>query len=779
LAANGAIGLVMTVDSSQLSAPPATGQTVVYQFQATNTGNVSLSQVAVTSPLPGLDPLSATWPGPVGSLAPGQTATAQATYRLTQADLDAGQLSATATATGLTPVGLSVPPSQATVDLPLARASGLNLTKLADTSQLTSPPQAGQTVTYNFTVTNAGNVTASQVTVIDPLPGLSNLTYAWPGPAGQLAPGQTASAQATYQLTQADLDAGQVASTATAAGFGPGQTILPNPPQAPLTTPLTAAPELSLSRGVYRLLDAPADGRIGPGDVWRTAAETPQEMVYLFEVRNTGNVTVHDVSLTHRQFTGARPTPTVTCPTEAAALAPNQSVTCSARYLLSQADIDAGDVLSQVGATGRPAGGAQSPAQVGSTLASALIESQHQPALTVEATPSMTDPTDFAVGAEIEFSFNVTNTGNVTLSDPGVAVVSFNGHTGLDQIDCPSDPLAPGAMIVCRVTHVLNQGDIDARRVDLTVTAAGASPGSRAQGGLPVTTVPSPADATFVLGRHQPALSLVKSSSAAGQDSLVVDDQVTYTFVVRNTGNVTMSSIALVDDDFSGFGPLSDIDCPADRLAPNQTMTCQATYTVTLEDIDAGGLSNHATVTGLSPVPLDGQAVPVEDDSRTALPALAEPRLELIQTGSRRTDGPASLGEIVDYRFVVLNTGNVTVRELTVVGQAFSGAGALSDVVCEETTLRPGESTACTATYALTATEVAQGGILTNQAVAVGLTPQGGPVESVEAVAEVQLPLPATGAPSGLTAWLVAAGFSLFGGCWLLLVRRRTRRLEG
>jgi uncharacterized repeat protein (TIGR01451 family) len=777
LAPDGAIDLIKAADRSQLSDPPAAGQTVAYSFSATNVGNVTLNQVVITDPLPGLDPLVEVWPGTPGQLAPGQTVTAQATYRLTQTDLDAGRLSNTATARGVTPAGASVTPSQFTVSFPLARAQGLSLTKLADTSQLSDPPQSGQTVTYDFSVTNAGNVTVSQVTVIDPLPGLSALTYAWPGPVGLLAPGQTVTAQATYHLTQADLDAGRVASTATAEGVGPDRLALPNPPQAPLTTPLTAAPGLSLGRGVYRLLDAPADGRIGSGDSWQTLAETPQEMVYLFEVRNTGNVTVHDVSLTHRQFTGARPIPTVTCPAEAAALAPGQAVTCSARYLLSQADVDAGDVLSQVGASGQPAGGPQAPAQVASPLASALIESQHQPALTVEATPSMTDPADFTVGAEVEFTFNVTNTGNVTLSDPSVAVVSFNGHTSLDQIDCPGDPLAPGALVVCQVTHVLNQGDIDARRVDLTVTASGASPGSRASGGLPVTPVPSPADAAFVLGLHQPALSLVKSSSAAGQAILTVGEEVTYSFVVRNTGNVTMSSIDLVDDDFSGFGPLSDVACPTDQLAPDQSMTCQATYVVTLEDIDAGGLTNHATVTGLGPVPLDDDhPATVEDDSQSALPAQAEPRLELIQTGSRRTDGPTSLGEIVDYRFVVLNTGNVTVQELTVVGQAFSGAGPLSDVVCQETTLRPGESTLCWATYALTATEVAQGGLLTNLAVASGVTAQGGPVESVEAEAEVQLPLPETGAPGGLAVWLVAAGLSLLGGWALLLLRRRTRR---
>jgi uncharacterized repeat protein (TIGR01451 family) len=771
----GAVGLTLTADSSQLSDPPVAGQTVTYLFSATNTGNVTLRQLVLVDPLPGLDAPTHLWPGPPGQLAPGQTVTARADYRLTQADIDRGQLTNDATVEGLTPVGLAVQPAQGSAVVALAPAARLELSKQADTSQLSDPPQAGQTVTYRFTVVNTGNVSVHRVAVVDPLDGLSDLDYVWPGPTGQLAPGQSVTAQATYRLTQADLDRGQLSSTATAEAEGPDQSVLPETPSASLTTPLTAAPQLGLGRGVYRLLDAPLDDRIGDDPADRAEATSPQEIVYLFEVRNLGNVTVYDVSLSHRHFDGARPTPTVTCPDQAAALAPGQFVVCSARYLLSQADVDAGEVVSRVQASGQPAGGQVPPTLVSSEV-SALIASPHQPALTVEVASSLTETADYVLGATVEFTFWITNTGNVTLSDPAIEVVFFNGQSALDQIVCPTDDVAPGGSIVCQAEHVLAQGDIDARRIDLTVAAQGDSPGSRAVGGLPVTTVPSLSAATFAQGAHQPSLSLVKSSSAVGQDSLAVGDEVTYSFVVRNTGNVTMSAISLTDDDFSGFGPLSDIDCPQDQLGPEQSMTCQATYIVEQEDVDAGVLTNHAVVTGLSPIPL-GEDDPVEasDQSQTALPALAEPSLDLVQTGSRRTDGPASLGEIVDYRFVVLNTGNVTVTELTVLGLSFSGAGPLSDVVCQDTVLRPGQSTECQATYALTATEVAQGGVLLNQAVASGLTPLGETIDSLEAEAEIQLPLPPTGAPAGLGAWVAAAGLCFLLGCLLVLVARRRR----
>ncbi|MBK0296475.1 DUF11 domain-containing protein, partial [Bacillus sp. S34] len=68
--------------------------------------------------------------------------------------------------------------------------------------------RAGDTVNYTFTVRNSGNTTLTGVTVADPLTGLSAITYAWPGTAGRLTPGQSASGTATYKLTQKDVDAG-------------------------------------------------------------------------------------------------------------------------------------------------------------------------------------------------------------------------------------------------------------------------------------------------------------------------------------------------------------------------------------------------------------------------------------------------------------------------------------------------------------------------------------------------------------------------------------------
>ena len=76
---------------------------------------------------------------------------------------------------------------------------------------------AGETIGYMFTVRNIGAVTLTNVMVSDPLVAVSG------GPI-ELAPGAEDSTTftATYLITPADLDAGQVYNTATATGEDPG-----------------------------------------------------------------------------------------------------------------------------------------------------------------------------------------------------------------------------------------------------------------------------------------------------------------------------------------------------------------------------------------------------------------------------------------------------------------------------------------------------------------------------------------------------------------------------
>lgn len=182
------------------------GQVVAYSFLVTNTGNVALTGVVVSDPLPGLSAVSC----PLSTLAPAESTTCTASYISTQADLDAGSIANTATANGTPPVGSPVTDTgSATVTA--NRGPAVTVTK---STTATTFSAVGQSLPFTITVRNSGNVTLTNVVITDPNAVLGTCTPAAPA---TLAPSQTMTCSATHAVTQADLTARSVSNTAYVA----------------------------------------------------------------------------------------------------------------------------------------------------------------------------------------------------------------------------------------------------------------------------------------------------------------------------------------------------------------------------------------------------------------------------------------------------------------------------------------------------------------------------------------------------------------------------------
>lgn len=122
------------------------------------------------------------------------------------------------------------------------------------------------------------------------------------------------------------------------------------------------------------------------------------------------------------------------------------------------------------------------------------------------------------------------------------------------------------------------------------------------------TTPPSP---------PAPSLSLVKTVQ---ETALTGPGQVLhYSFVVTNTGEVTLHDLSIDDGLLAAAG--IPVTCPRSTLAPSESMTCvSAEYSVTQADVDAGhvgnvGLSRGTTPTG-DPVesPTSSTNTPLDPD---------------------------------------------------------------------------------------------------------------------------------------------------------------------
>jgi len=98
----------------------------------------------------------------------------------------------------------------------------------------------------------------------------------------------------------------------------------------------------------------------------------------------------------------------------------------------------------------------------------------------------------------------------------------------------------------------------------------------------------SPIATTTVTAVQSPALTLTKSAQETSYAS--VGDILHYSYVVLNSGNVTLSGPFTVTDN------KVTVTCPVTtNLAPSASITCTASYTVIQADLDAGSITNTAT----------------------------------------------------------------------------------------------------------------------------------------------------------------------------------------
>ncbi|MBW8011625.1 MAG: hypothetical protein FVQ83_10360, partial [Chloroflexi bacterium] len=240
------------------------------------------------------------------------------------------------------------------------------------------------------------------------------------------------------------------------------------------------------------------------------------------------------------------------------------------------------------------------------------------------------------VGQVIAYEFLVTNTSNITLFN-----ITVSDDQATDE-SCPdtSGGLAPGASITCTASYTVTQADLDNGSV---VNIASASDDD-------VTT--SPTDTETATATQSPALTLVKSITANATYT-TVGQVIAYEFLVTNTGNVTLFNITVSDDQ------ATDESCPdtSGGLAPGAFITCTASYTVTQADLDAGSVVNIASAS-------DDDVTTSPTDTETAT-ATQSPALTLVKSITANATY-TSVGQVIAYEFLVTNTGNVTLFNITV-----------------------------------------------------------------------------------------------------------------
>ncbi|WP_313115423.1 DUF7507 domain-containing protein, partial [Aequorivita sediminis] len=142
----------------------------------------------------------------------------EASYTITQADIDAGEVVNQAIATGTAPDQTEVSDDSGTeinnddptiIDLCQKPEIAIVKTGVFNDENGDGCSNVDETITYTFTVTNQGNVSLSDIIVDDPLLGgpLAGPLSGDTDGDGELDVTETWIYEASYTITQADIDA--------------------------------------------------------------------------------------------------------------------------------------------------------------------------------------------------------------------------------------------------------------------------------------------------------------------------------------------------------------------------------------------------------------------------------------------------------------------------------------------------------------------------------------------------------------------------------------------
>jgi uncharacterized repeat protein (TIGR01451 family) len=600
----------------------------------------------------------------------GETMICTGFYRITPEDVKKGSVTNTASAMA----GLQEPSQSVTIYFD---PKYLTLRKIAD---LETYQAGGDKTTYTYIVKNAGSESLEgPVTISDdkmpdnqvPCPGVQTVG----NKDGVFDPGELLACTAIYTIKPEDVKKCSVTNTAIASAGG----IDSEPASVTIYCETGLLLKKSADRKTYEY----------PGDV----------INYTYAITNggaeplSGPVTVTDT---------VRDEPiTVSCPDVSKIgngddfLDPNESLSCTATYIVTQDDIYGSCVMNTAIAN---AGPIRSKPQ--SVTVCFGIPPVPPPILTKSG-----DPKTFQDGGDhiITYTYVVTNPGTGLLKGP---VTIQDDKIPADGIHCPDlstigngdDALDPTEIVTCTAHYTI-------MNCPVTNTAIASVGGIDSE----------PASVTIYCEKPDDVLLLTKRADHETYRS--VNDVIKYTYIVTNTREIPVKGPVTIQDDKISVNP---DDCPAFNTTGNgdnyldlgETIICNATYSITQPDMDKGSVTNVAAVMNVAGKIISNQ------DSVT----IYEKALELKKSADPQTY--EEVNQVIRYSYKITGRSKLPLkRRVTIQDDKISvnpdDCPAFNTTGNGDNYLDWGESITCTATatYSITQADLDHGSV-TNTATA-------------------------------------------------------------
>ncbi len=620
------------------------GTSIDWEYIVNNIGEVTLTEIHVT------DSQGVTVSCPETSLIAGDSMTCTASGTAV-----ADQYSNLGTVTARTPYDTTIGDTDASHYF--GAVPETTLVKKTNDVIVTQPSdlyiEETGNITWTYDVTNSGNVDLSNVIVVDDngTPGdINDDITVCTIPA--LAAGAT---DTTSCALNGDAVPGPYSNIAVVVGTPPGG--LDDVSDQDVSYYFGSAPGISL----VKKLDGVVTTAPGP----YLLKDDP--ITWTYEVYNTGNVELTNVTVIDDNGTADIGDDITICSGLTIAAGGSDLSNCSLPDTVNE-----GSYHNVATVTGTP------PVGSNVTATSDGYYFGSNPIVTIEYSVN-DDVADSSpglyvlTGSTLNLNYLVTNAGNVDLT--GILVTDGVGNS----ITCPETTLLHGDSMTCTATMTALS---DQQNILANVTATPPSPLANIQASDPI----------YYFG-SSPSLTLDKKTNDQQGDSVpgvyvLTGSTVNWSYLVTNTGNVTLTGVTVVDDNGTPANSADDFiptGCEDISLVPDEQVTCAWSDTAV-----EGQYTNTADVTGNPPAPLS--QVNASDTSHYFGTTLSVSLVK--QTNgddAETTPGPLiAVGDPVDWTYSITNNSNVPV-DFTIVD-----VPAVT-ITCDKNALAVGENIICTA----------------------------------------------------------------------------------
>lgn len=604
--------------------------TILYDFLVASKGMVPevLENIVITDPL--IPDLESIIHGPFndvndnGLLEPDEEWRFTAEYTFTQDDLNIGEVINQATVTAniegssiqledLSDNDSYLEDDETVVDISLCQEPEIGLVKTGTLIDIDNDG-CNDHIQYAFTAFNLGNVALINISIQDSLLGEEIILISGDvNDDGILSLDEQWTYTALYDLTQADIDNGQVQNIAQifAATFNGSDVSdfshFSQPDLDDFTVTVLNGDECDdygspiglIKQGT--LLDFDADG-------------CDDHIQYDFSLINNGPLPIEQVILNDPLFGGEITGPESGDDNDDGILDQGEVWSYIRYYDIQQSDIDVGQVLNQADVSGtllnlqvQDLSDDDSYAEDDITVidVSGTCDEHNGPLGLIKMGMLINNDSDCS--NVIAYSFTIINQGpvnlnQVTLQDNGLGLGNIQGpESGDDNND---GILSPNEEWVYSAEYGITQADIDAGEV-INQAAVNASlvnlqfndlsdDNSYAENDPTVTDLDGACIPT-------PSIGLIKQGILVDSNNNGCDDSISYTFTVSNLGNVNLESVSL-QDDLLGITLTEPNAGDANNdgfLNLDEEWTYQVVYGITQADIDATQVQNQAEVTAI------------------------------------------------------------------------------------------------------------------------------------------------------------------------------------